>query len=128
MPGYALDMGQQITVAAREGIDLSTRIFDLNRSLTGMATERYASVSDIKHGRPADVLAKRLFRAGARSVTVYSSSIGVTAPPERWAELEPQAIEIIENLFGYYGDDAGWAPDALRSLGFEPLPTPEPSA
>jgi hypothetical protein len=121
-------MGQQITVAVREGIDPKTRIFDLNRSLTGMGIERYQSVSDITKNRPADVLAKRLFRAGARSVTVYSSSVGVTAPPERWGELEPQAIEIIEHLFGYYGEDAGWDPDALRALGFEPLPTPEPTA
>ncbi|MFN8025826.1 MAG: hypothetical protein U0W40_05540 [Acidimicrobiia bacterium] len=120
-------MGQQITVSVREGIDPQTRIFDLNRSLTGMGIERYQSVSDIKRSRPADVLAKRLFRAGARSVTVYSSSVGVTAPAERWAELEGQAIEIIQNLFGFYGDDAGWDPDALRALGFEPLPIPEPA-
>jgi hypothetical protein len=121
-------MGQPITVAVREGIDPTTRIFDLNRSLTGMGIERYQSVSDVRYGRPADVLAKRLFRAGARSVTVYSSSVGVTAPVERWAELEPKVIETIEHLFGYYGDDAGWAPDALRAIGVEPLPTPEPSA
>jgi hypothetical protein len=121
-------MGQPITVAVREGIDPTTRIFDLNRSLTGMGIERYRSVSDVVHGRPPDVLAKRLFRAGARSVTVYSSSVGVTAPAERWVELEPKLIETIEHLFGYYGDDAGWAPDSLRALGFEPLPTPEPTA
>jgi hypothetical protein len=93
-----------------------------------MGIERYRSVSDVVHGRPPDVLAKRLFRAGARSVTVYSSSVGVTAPAERWVELEPKLIETIEHLFGYYGDDAGWAPDSLRALGFEPLPTPEPTA
>jgi len=121
-------MGQQITVTVREGIDPTTRIFDLNRSLTGMGIERYRSVSDVRHGRPPDVLAKRLFRLGARSVTVYSSSVGVTAPVERWVELEPKVVEAIEHLFGYYGDDAGWAPDALRALGFEPLPTPEPTA
>ena len=46
---------------------------------------------------------------------------------DRWAELEPKAIEIIEHLFGFYGDDAGWDPDALRALGFEPLPIPEPA-
>jgi hypothetical protein len=121
-------MGQEITVVAREGIDPASRIFDLDRSLTGMAIERYASVDDVKHGRPPDVLARRLFDLGATSVTVYSSSVGVTAPPERWPDLEPQAVATIEHLFGYYGDDAGWAPDALRAIGVEPLPTPEPTA
>jgi hypothetical protein len=118
-------MGQPITVTVREGIDPTTRIFDLNRSLTGMGIERYQSVSDVVHGRPPDVLAKRLFRAGARSVTVYSSSVGVSAPTERWVELEPAVIEAIQHLFGYYGDDAGWSPDSLRAIGVEPLPTVE---
>ena len=39
-----------------------------------------------------------------------------------------QVVETIENLFGYYGDDAGWSPDNLRAIGVEPLPTPEPTA
>jgi hypothetical protein len=121
-------MGQLITVTVREGASPSVRIFDLNRSLTGMAIERYASVDDVKHGRPPDVLARRLFDLGAASVTVYSSSVAVTAPPEAWGALEPKALETIEHLFGYYGDDAGWSPDSLRAIGVEPLPTPEPSA
>ena len=55
------------------------RIFDLNRSLTGMAIERYPSVDDVKDGghRPPDVLARRLFDLGATSVTVYSSAVAV---------------------------------------------------
>ena len=48
--------------------------------------------------------------------------MAVTAPPERWAELEPKVIETIEHLFGYYGDDAGWSSDSLRAIGVEPLP------
>jgi hypothetical protein len=128
-------MGQFITVTVRPGTSASVRIFDLNRSLTGMAIERYPSIDDVKDGgdRPPDVLARRLFDLGATSVTVYSSAVAVTAPPERWDELEPgglqqQAVETIEHLFGYYGDDAGWSPDSLRAIGVEPLPTPEPTA
>jgi hypothetical protein len=121
-------MGQLITVTVLPGVSPSTRIFDLNRSLTGMAIERYASADDAKGGRPPDVLARRVFDLGATSVTVYSSAVSVVAPPEQWDELEPKVVETIEHLFGYYGDDAGWAPDALRAIGVEPLPTPEPTA
>jgi hypothetical protein len=128
-------MGQFITVTVRPGASPSVRIFDLNRSLTGMAIERYPSADDVKDGgdRPPDVLARRLFDLGATSVTVYSSAVAVTAPSEQWDDLEPgglqqQAVETIEHLFGYYGDDAGWSPDSLRAIGVEPLPTPEPTA
>jgi hypothetical protein len=117
-------MGQFITVTVRAGSSPSVRIFDLNRSLTGMAIERYASAADVKEGdhRPPAVLARRLFDLGVTSVTVYSSAVAVVAPAEQWGTLEPQVVETIEHLFGYYGDDAGWSPDALRAIGVEPLP------
>jgi hypothetical protein len=115
-------MGQFITVSVREGSSASVRIFDLNRSLTGMAIERYTSPADVKDGdhRPPAVLARRLFDLGAHTVTIYSSSVVVTA--DTWSTLEPQVVETIEHLFGYYGDDAGWSPDSLRAIGVEPLP------
>jgi hypothetical protein len=123
-------MGQFITVTVRPGASPAVRIFDLNRSLTGMAIERYASVDDVKEGgdRPPDVLARRLFDLGATSVTVYSSAVAVTAAADTWPTLEPRIVETIEHLFGYYGDDAGWSPESLRAIGVEPLPTPEPAA
>jgi hypothetical protein len=123
-------MGQFITVTVRSGASPSVRIFDLNRSLTGMAIERYPAASDVKEGgdRAPDVLARRLFDLGATSVTVYSSAVAVTAPAEQWDALEPKIVDTIEHLFGYYGDDAGWSPESLRAIGVEPLPTPEPSA
>jgi hypothetical protein len=117
-------MGQFITVTVRAGSSPSVRIFDLNRSLTGMAIERYPSAADVHEGdhRPPGVLARRLFDLGVTSVTVYSSAVAVVAPAEQWATLEPQVIETIEHLFGYYGDDAGWSPDSLRAIGVDPLP------
>ena len=123
-------MGQFITVTVRAGSLPSVRIFDLNRSLTGMAIERYASAADVKAGdhRPPGVLARRLFDLGAESVTVYSSAVAVTAAADTWPTLEPRIVETIEHLFGYYGDDAGWSPESLRAIGVEPLPTPEPAA
>ena len=122
-------MGQFITVTVRAGASSSVRMFDTNRSLTGMAIERYSAPEQAAGGdRAPDVLAARLFAMGATKVTVYSNVVSVEAPPEVWAELEAKVIEAIEHLFGYYGDDAGWAPDALRAIGVEPLPTPEPTA
>jgi hypothetical protein len=123
-------MGQFITVTVRTGASPSVRIFDTNRSLTGMAIERYASIDDVKEGgdRPPDVLARRLFDLGATSVTVYSSAVAVTADAAQWPGLEPKVVETIEHLFGYYGDDAGWSDESLRAIGVEPLPTPEPTA
>ncbi|MGZ8733796.1 MAG: hypothetical protein ACXW1M_01280 [Acidimicrobiia bacterium] len=121
-------MGQTITVSVRTGASPSVRFFDTNRSLTGMAIERYEPDDPRLGGnRPPDVVARRLFALGATSVTVYSNVVTVEAPTERWADLEPKAVHTIEYLFHYYGDDAGWSPEALASP--VPIaPTPEPAA
>jgi hypothetical protein len=121
-------VGQEITVTARRGASPSVMIFDCNRSITGMAIERYSSIDDTTGGRPPDVLARRLFDLGATRVTVYSSALTVEAPPERWGDLEGQVEHAIQHLFGYYGDEAGWSPDALRAVGVEPVLPPEPAA
>jgi hypothetical protein len=121
-------MGQEITVTATRGASPSVMIFDCNRSITGMAIERYGSVDEAHGSRPPDVLARRLFDLGATRVTIYSSAATVEAPPERWGELEPKVEHAIRHLFGYYGDEAGWSPDALRAIGVEPIKPPEPAA
>lgn len=121
-------MGQEITVNARPGASPDVRIFDCNRSLTSMAIERYASIEDAKGSRPPDVLANRLLGLGATRVTIYSSDVTVEAPADKWPALEPKAIETIQHLFGFYGDDAGWSDESLRAMGVEPLPRPEPTA
>jgi hypothetical protein len=121
-------MGQEITVTTRAGTSPGVRMFDCNRSLTGMAIERYANLADTAGGRPPDVLAHRLFTMGATRVTVYSNDVIVEAPAELWPELEAKVVETIEHLFGFYGDDAGWSDESLRAIGVEPLPRPEPTA
>lgn len=107
-------MGQPITVTARPGVRPDVRHFELNRSLTGMSIERYASADDATGNRPPDELARRLFSLGVTGVTVYSSVVTVTAPAERWGELEGKALGTIENLFIYYreGEAAPPAPPA----------------
>jgi hypothetical protein len=121
-------MGQEITVTARPGASPTVRMFDCNRSITGMAIERYASSDDTSGGRPPDVLAHRLFELGATKVTVYSNDVIVEAPADCWDTLEPKVIETVEHLFGFYGDEAGWSDESLRAIGVEPLPRPEPTA
>lgn len=113
-------MGQDITVSARAGASPSVRMFDLNRSLTGMAVESYDSAEAAAGSRPPDVLARRLFELGATRVTVYSSAVTVEAPAARWAELEPRVVEAIGHLFRHYGEGAAWPPEEAPVAPAEP--------
>lgn len=79
--------------------------FELNRSLTGMDTERYAAAQEVAGTRPPDELARRLFALGVETVTIYSSIVTATASATRWPELRPKVIEAIENLFIHYAAD-----------------------
>ncbi len=107
-------MGQPITVTSRPGASPAVRLFDLNRSLTGMETERYSTVEEAKSKgeRPPDVLAGRLIEEGALSVTISSNAVTIEAPADLWATFETRATYLIEHLFEYYGDDAGWSYEA----------------
>lgn len=108
-------MGQPITVTMRAGAQPDVRFFDCNRSLTGMAIEVYTAAEPggaADGQRPPDVLARRLLAAGATKVTIYSNIVTVEAPPAAWTDLEPKATYLIEHLFEFYGDDAGWSFEA----------------
>ena len=108
-------MGQTITATVRAGTAPGVRIFDLNRSLTGMEIERYSTVEEAKAKgmRPPDVLAARLIAEGALSVSIYSNTVTVEAASDGWAAFEPRALYLVEHLFEYYGADAGWSYEAL---------------
>jgi hypothetical protein len=82
-----------------------------------MAIEVYTAASGAQGERPPDVLARRLFDAGATKVTIYSNVVTVEAPPGVWSALEPKATFLIEHLFEFYGDDAGWS---FEARGMEP--------
>ena len=107
-------MGQPITVTSRPGASPGVRLFDLNRSLTGMETERYSTVEEAKSKgeRPPDVLAGRLIEEGALSVTISSNVVTVAAPAADWVVFEARVTFLIEHLFEYYGDAAGWSYEA----------------
>jgi hypothetical protein len=116
-------MGQPITVTVRKGARPDVRIFDLNRSLTGMALEVYPATEAAKGERPPDVLARRLFDLGASRVSIYSNVVTVDADAGVWADLEAKVVHTLEHLFEYYGDEAGWSPQALG----KPVPPPAPA-
>src|SRR6478735_12464889 len=104
-------MGQTITATMRAGSTPAVRLFDLNRSLTGMELERYSTVEEAKAKgmRPPDVLAARLLAEGALSVSIYSNVVTVEAAESHWSTFESRAQYLVEHLFEYYGDDAGWS-------------------
>jgi hypothetical protein len=115
-------MGQTITATVRAGAAPGVRIFDLNRSLTGMEIERYSTAAEAKARgmRPPDVLAARLLDEGALSVSIYSNVVTVESAESAWSTFEVRALYLVEHLFEYYGDNAGWSYDALG------LPAPPP--
>lgn len=95
-------MGQAITVISRSGVRPDVRIFKLDRSLTGMAIERYVAATPPVGNRPTDQLARKLLELGSAAVSVYSNEVIVEAPAQVWSKLEPAITEVIENLFIYY--------------------------
>ena len=137
-------MGQPITVTVRPGVRSDVRHFELNRSLTGMQTDRYRAGQDIAGTKPPDELARRLFDLGVSAVTIYSSVVTVVAPAEQWSSLEAKVQDTIVNLFIFYRDgqlpaapapaegappvEAGEAGTAEASPGGEATPAPSEEA
>jgi hypothetical protein len=97
-------MGQAITVTVRPGVRGDVQHFELNRSLTGMQTQRYKASDEVTGTKPPDELARRLFALGVSAVTIYSSVVTVVAPQDQWASLVAKVQDTIVNLFIYYRD------------------------
>jgi hypothetical protein len=93
-------MGQAITVTEKPTLKDGIVRFELNRSLTGMAHERYTSLDDARGHRPPDVLARRLFEHDSvQSVAIYSNE--VTVELKAWKTSEGLK-ELIEELYIHY--------------------------
>ena len=93
-------MGQSITVTERAGGRRGVVRFELNRSLTGMGTQRFVSDSEPQGATPAAVLARRLFEfPGVSAVTVYSNMVTVEVAEGYSSDGIAAAIE---GLFLYY--------------------------
>ncbi len=87
-------MGQPITVTEKPTRRQGVVRFELNRVLTGMGHERYASAADVKGDGPADLLARRLFEHDAvASVSAYSNEVTIELKPWKSADGLREAIE-----------------------------------
>ena len=93
-------MGQPITVTELPTTRPGVVRFELNRSLTGMGHERYASRDAATGVRPVDELARRLFaHGGVEGVHVYSNVVTVDLADGGTSDGLRQ---VIEELFLYY--------------------------
>ena len=95
-------MGQPITVIEKPTTRPDVVRFELNRSLTGMGHERYASRDSATGVRPVDELARRLFdHGGVDGVHVYSNVVTIDLAAGASADGLQQ---VIEDLFLYYAE------------------------
>jgi len=93
-------MGQPIVVVQKPSSTKGVLRFEINRSLTGMGHEPYASAAAATGDRPPDVLARRLFEhGGVDAVHVFSNMITVELSA---GESGGGMRELIEELFIHY--------------------------
>jgi hypothetical protein len=102
-------MGQPINVVEKPSRTPGIARFEINRSLTGMGHERYASADDIVDNRAVDELARRLFATGGVTWVHVNSSVITVALADGWAG--GQLLDVIRGLYIYYppADDPGSA-------------------
>ena len=93
-------MGQPITVVEKPSSNPGVVRFEINRSITGMGHERYASADDAITDRPPDELARRLFARGGIDAVHVNSNV-ITIELERGTDSDG-IRELVEELFIYY--------------------------
>jgi hypothetical protein len=121
-------MGQPINVVEKPSRTPGIARFEINRSLTGMGHERYASAEDIVDNRAVDELARRLFATGGVTSVHVNSSVITVALADGWAA--EQLLDVIRGLYIYYppADDQGSAsavsgPPGEEATGGDVSPT-----
>ncbi|HUS61360.1 MAG TPA: hypothetical protein VMY34_04125 [Acidimicrobiales bacterium] len=93
-------MGQSVAVVEKQSGRPGVLRFELNRSLSGMAHERYLSGGEILGERPPDVLARRLLETGkVVAVHVYSNQVTVELKP---FENGDGLLDVVRGLFTHY--------------------------
>jgi hypothetical protein len=98
-------MGQPINVVEKPSNTPGLARFEINRSLTGMGHERYASVDDILDDRPVDELARRLFESGGVTQVHANGSMVTVHLADGWTG--DRLLEVIRSLYIYYPSAAG---------------------
>lgn len=104
-------MGQLIRV--KNGAkSKNTSTYVLNRSLTGMENFAFTKIEQTNEQKsPAHVLARRILKLGAKSVSVYSNVVTVNAADDFLTSNNDKIVSLMEKLYLYYGAGAGWAPE-----------------
>lgn len=103
-------MGQPITVVEKPSKRPGIVRFEINRPLTGMGHERYASGQTIDGQRPPDELARRLFERGdVDAVHIYDNMITVDLAK---GGSDTGLIDVIRELFLFYPDPGAAAAPA----------------
>jgi hypothetical protein len=112
-------MGQMVGVVERKSTTPGVVRFELNRSLSGMGHERFASVVDAIGSKPSASLARQLFATGkVDSVHVYGNI--VTVDVAKGYDSSGLA-DIVREMYRY------WKPGVEPPV-FEDEPAEEPGA
>jgi hypothetical protein len=112
-------MGQLVAVTEKPSATRGVVRFEINRSLSGMGHERFASVADAWGNTPSDELARRLFATGqVAAVHVYGNIITVDLAKGHDAD---GLADILRHMYQY------WKP-GVEPPSFEDLQPDEPEA
>jgi len=105
-------MGQPINVVEKPSSSPGLARFEINRSLTGMSHERYASADEILSDRPVDELARRLFESGGVTQVHANGSMITVHLAEGWAG--GQLLDVIRGLYIFYPPTSASAARAVE--------------
>lgn len=112
-------MGQLVAVTEKPSSTRGVVRFEINRSLSGMGHEHFASVADAWGNTSSDELARRMFATGqVDAVHVYGNII--TVDLEKGHDSEGLS-DIVRHLYQY------WKP-GVEPPSFEDLQLDEPEA
>ena len=93
-------MGQLVAVIEKPSSTRGVVRFELNRSLSGMGHERFASVDDAYGNTPSDELARRMFATGqVDAVHVYANMITVDIQKGHTAD---GLADLVRELYQYW--------------------------
>jgi hypothetical protein len=110
-------MGQPINVVEKPSRTPGIARFEINRSLTGMGHERYASAEAILGNRAVDELARRLFATGGVTWVHVNSSVITVELVDGWAG--EQLLDVIRGLYIFY-PQAGEGPGSASAVSGRP--------
>ena len=105
-------MGQPVAVTEKPSVTPGVVRFELNRSLTGMGHERYASAAQATAATPGAELARRLFATGkVGAVHVYANVVTVDLLKGFQSD---GLVDLVRDLYVYYRP--GVEPPSVESL------------